>query len=91
LRIYGQFGDWLLVIAAITVALEGSVCDKNREAATLGYSKISSSRDKRPCEKVYCYSPFFEGDGGVTTLTKKKHQHIKVRDGYYEAREVMEK
>jgi len=72
--LYGQFGDWLLVIAAYNSG-PGKVLYAMKKSGSHNFwaiQKYLPAETRGHVKRFIATHYFFEGDGGVTTLTKKE-------------------
>jgi membrane-bound lytic murein transglycosylase D len=70
--LYNQFGDWLLVIAAYNGG-DGSVSNAIRRSGSQNFWKLQNflpAESRMHVKKFIATHYIFEGQGGVTTLTK---------------------
>jgi peptidoglycan lytic transglycosylase D len=93
--LYGQFGDWLLVIAAYNSG-PGKVMYAMKMSGSRNFwalQRFLPAETRGHVKRFIATHYFFEGDGGVTTLTKKETLAYKntLNDYFAEQRAVMEK
>ncbi|HET9826225.1 MAG TPA: lytic transglycosylase domain-containing protein [Chitinophagaceae bacterium] len=72
--LYGQFGDWLLVIAAYNSG-PGKVLGAIKKTGSRNFWAIQRflpAETRGHVKRFIATHYYFEGDGGVTTLTKKE-------------------
>jgi membrane-bound lytic murein transglycosylase D len=93
--LYGQFGDWLLVIAAYNAG-PGKVMYAMKMSGSHNFwalQKYLPAETRGHVKRFIATHYYFEGDGGVTTLTKKETLAYKnaLNDYFAEQRAEMEK
>jgi membrane-bound lytic murein transglycosylase D len=93
--LYGQFGDWLLVIAAYNSG-PGKVLYAMKKSGSRNFwaiQKYLPAETRGHVKRFIATHYFFEGDGGVTTLTKKETSVYKtaLTEYFAKQKEVMEK
>jgi membrane-bound lytic murein transglycosylase D len=93
--LYGQFGDWLLVIAAYNSG-PGKVMYAMKMSGSRNFWAIQRylpAETRGHVKRFIATHYYFEGEGGVTTLTKKETLVYKnaLMDYFDEQRAVMEK
>jgi peptidoglycan lytic transglycosylase D len=93
--LYGQFGDWLLVIAAYNSG-PGKVMYAMKMSGSRNFwalQKYLPAETRGHVKRFIATHYYFEGDGGVTTLTKKETLAYKnaLDDYFTEQRAAMEK
>lgn len=72
--LYSQFGDWLLVIAAYNSG-PGKVLDAIKKSGSHNFwalQRFLPAETRGHVKRFIATHYYFEGDGGVTTLTKKE-------------------
>ncbi|TMI85853.1 MAG: lytic transglycosylase domain-containing protein [Bacteroidetes bacterium] len=93
--LYGQFGDWLLVIAAYNSG-PGKVLYAIKKSGSHNFWAIQNylpAETRSHVKRFIATHYYFEGDGGVTTLTKKETSAYKnaLVDYFAKQREYLEK
>jgi len=93
--LYGQFGDWLLVIAAYNSG-PGKVLYAIKMSGSRNFwtlQKYLPAETRGHVKRFIATHYYFEGEGGVTTLTKRETLAYKnaLNDYFAEQREVIEK
>ena len=93
--LYGQFGDWLLVIAAYNSG-PGKVLYAIKKSGSHNFWAIQNylpAETRGHVKRFIATHYYFEGDGGVTTLTKKETSAYKnaLVDYFAKQREYLEK
>lgn len=92
--LYGQFGDWLLVIAAYNSG-PGKVMYAMKMSGSRNFwamQRYLPAETRGHVKRFIATHYYFEGDGGVTTLTKKETLAYKnaLTDYFTEQRTLME-
>lgn len=75
-QLYGQFGDWLLVVAAYNGG-PGNVYSAMRKSGSRNFWDLQyylPEESRNHVKKFIATHYIMEGDGGVTTLTKKERE-----------------
>jgi membrane-bound lytic murein transglycosylase D len=93
--LYGEFGDWLLVIAAYNSG-PGKVLYAMKMSGSRNFwamQRYLPAETRGHVKRFIATHYYFEGDGGVTTLTKKETLAYKtaLNDYFAEQRAVLEK
>jgi membrane-bound lytic murein transglycosylase D len=76
-QLYGHFGDWLLVIAAYNGG-PGNVYSAMRKSGSRNFWDLQyylPEESRNHVKKFIATHYIMEGDGGVTTLTKKEREN----------------
>lgn len=79
-ELYGQFGDWLLVIAAYNAG-PGNVCKAIRQSGTRNFWKLQyylPAETRMHVKRFIGTHYYFEAEGSLTVLTKaERERHLK--------------
>lgn len=81
-QLYGQFGDWLLVIAAYNGG-PGNVYSAMRRSGSRNFWDLQyylPEESRNHVKKFIATHYIMEGDGGVTTLTKKERENFMLNE-----------
>jgi membrane-bound lytic murein transglycosylase D len=81
-QLYGQFGDWLLVIAAYNGG-PGNVYSAMRRSGSRNFWDLQyylPEESRNHVKKFIATHYIMEGDGGVTTLTKKERENYMLNE-----------
>jgi membrane-bound lytic murein transglycosylase D len=81
-QLYGKFGDWLLVIAAYNGG-PGNVYSAMRRSGSRNFWDLQyylPEESRNHVKKFIATHYIMEGDGGVTTLTKKERENFMLNE-----------
>jgi membrane-bound lytic murein transglycosylase D len=88
-QLYGKFGDWLLVIAAYNGG-PGNVYYAMRKSGSRNFWDLQyylPEESRNHVKKFIATHYIMEGDGGVTTLTKKERENFMLNEALKPAAE----